>query len=156
MRTDSFWNIYFFLSLDQAKNKKLFYIYMLYSLHDRIILLHKYMSTEHWLEFTRVIQTHVTIRCDTICVVDNSRYPTGLSAHYCLIQFTCILFLLLEYICFSIYLFVFPVSFFCLHHNNIYLSPLSSSIGCLTRRLGFNPRLRKTKDSKNGTWCLLA
>ena len=33
-------------------------------------------------------------------------------------KFTCILFLLLEYICFSIYLFVFPVSFFCQHHDN--------------------------------------
>ena len=60
-------------------------------------------------EFTRVNpDPHDTITCNTTCVVNNSRYPTELSANYCLTQFTCILFLLLEYICFSIYLFVFP------------------------------------------------
>ena len=32
-------------------------------------------------------------------------------------MYLCILFLLLEYICFSIKPFVFPVSFFCQHHN---------------------------------------
>ena len=37
--------------------------------------------------------------------------------YYCLIQFVCILFLLVEYICFSIYFFVFLVFFFCQHHN---------------------------------------
>ena len=91
---------------------------VLYSLHNELILLHKYMSTEPWPEFTRVEpDPRDTITWDTICFVDNSRYLTGLSNNYSLTQFTCILFLLLEYIHFSINLFVFPMSFFCQHHN---------------------------------------
>ena len=55
-------------------------------------------------EFTRVDPNpRDTVTWDTTCVVDNSRYPTGLSAKYCLTWFTCILFLLLEYIYFPIY-----------------------------------------------------
>ena len=55
--------------------------------------------------------THYTTGTST-CVVNNSHYPTGLSSNCCLTEFTRILFLLLEYIRFSIYLFEFPVSFF--------------------------------------------
>ena len=47
--------------------------------------------------------------CDTICIVDRESRPhwtlSFLSTNYCLTRFTCILFLLLEYICFSINLF---------------------------------------------------
>ena len=57
-----------------------------------------------------------TITCNTTCVVGNSRYSSGLSANYCLTQFTCLLLLLLEYM-FFIYLFMFPVSFFDQHHK---------------------------------------
>ena len=68
-------------------------------------------------------QTHVTITCDTTCVVDGWSLPhwtlSFLLTNYCLTRFTCILFLLLEYICFSIKLFVLPMSFFCQHHNRI-------------------------------------
>ena len=95
-------------------------ILMLYSQHNGLILLHKYTSTEHWPEFPRVNpDSRDTITCNTTCIVDNSRYLTGLSANYCRTQFTCIWFLLLEYICFSIYLFEFPMSFFCQHHNTL-------------------------------------
>ena len=62
-----------------------------------------------------------TITCVAICVVDGlslSQWTLSfLSTNYCLTRFTCILFLLFEYICFSINPFVFPVSFFGRHHN---------------------------------------
>ena len=35
-----------------------------------------------------------------------------------ILEYVC---MLLEYVCFSIYLFVFPLSFFCQYHNNIYI-----------------------------------
>ena len=90
---------------------------LLFSLNNGLTLLHKYTSTELWPEFTRVDPNpRGTTTWDSTSVVDNSHYPTGLSANYCLIKFTCILFLLLN-ICFSIYLFVFTVFFFCQHHN---------------------------------------
>ena len=93
---------------------------VLYSVHNRLTLLHKYTSTKRWPEFTRVDSTsRDKMTCNTTCVEDNSRYPTGLSANYSLTQFTCILFLFLEYICFSVYLFVFPMSFFYQHHNTV-------------------------------------
>ena len=92
---------------------------MLYSLHNSLTLLYKYMSTERWPEFTRVDPNPCdTIKWDTNCIVDNSHYLTGLSANYCLTQFTCICFGYLN-ICFSIYFFVFPVSFFCQHYNTV-------------------------------------
>ena len=62
---------------------------------------------QSWPEFTRVDpDPRDTITCNTTCVMDNSRYPTGLSANYCLTQFTCILFLSLEYFFFYLPFFV--------------------------------------------------
>ena len=82
---------------------------VLYSLHNELTLFHKYTSTERQREITRVDPNpRDTITWDTTSVVGNSRYPNGLSANYSLIQFTCILFLLLEYICFSIYFLCSP------------------------------------------------
>ena len=79
----------------QFSNKKL------YSPHIGLALLRKYTSMEHWREFTRVNPDPLdTIMCNATCIVDNSRYPTELSANYCLTRFTCILFLLLEYMFF--------------------------------------------------------
>ena len=91
----------------------------MYFLHNGLALLHKYTSTRASDgEFTN---QHDTITCDTICIVDGYSLPhwtlSFLSTNYCLTRFTCILFLLLEYICFSIKPFVFPVSFFGQHHN---------------------------------------
>ena len=83
---------------------------LLYSLHNGLALLHKYTSTRA-SDRERTNQRDI-ITCDTICVVDSK-----LSINYCLTRFTCILFLLLKYICFSIKPFVFPVSFFSQHHN---------------------------------------
>ena len=63
-----------------------------------------------------------TITCDTTCVEDRQSLPhwtlSFLLTNYCLTKFTCILFLLLEYICFSINIFVFSVSFFRQNHNS--------------------------------------
>ena len=60
-----------------------FEIYVLYSLHNGLTLLHKYTSMERWQGFTRVDPNpRDTITFNTTCVVDNSRYPTGLSASY--------------------------------------------------------------------------
>ena len=76
---------------------------LLYSLHNGLTLLHKYMSR-------RVPE--FTITCDTICLVNGESLPhwtlSFLSTNYCLTLFACTLFLLLEYICFSINLLVFP------------------------------------------------
>ena len=77
---------------------------------------------------------HDTITCDTICIGDGQLLPhwtlNFLSTNYCLTRFTCIFFLLLEYICFSINFFVFPGSFFYQHHKiyiykYIYKGPFS-------------------------------
>ena len=61
-------------------------------------------------------QPFLCSRCDTTCLVDGKSLPdwtlSFVLTNYCLTRFTCILFLLLEYICFSINLFVFPMSFF--------------------------------------------
>ena len=78
-----------------------------------LALLHKYMSTRASEVFTN---QRDTITCDTICVVDGLSLPhwtfSFLSTNYCLTRFTCILFLLLEYICFSINPFCVPRVFF--------------------------------------------
>ena len=61
---------------------------------------------------TRVHQlvwhNHIWYHLCSGCIVTNPR-ESQLSTNYCLTRFSCILFLLLEYICFSIKPFVFPV-----------------------------------------------
>ena len=112
---------------------------LLYSLHIGLTLLHKYMSTECWPEFTRVDPDPCdTITCNTTCVVDNSRYPTGLSANYCLTPFTCILFQLLEY--------VFLSTFLCVPH--VFLLPASQQKLTLKNPLNY---LQKGKIKANLT-----
>ena len=77
----------------------------------------------------------------------DSRYPTGLCfllTNHCLTRFPCILFLLLEYICFSINLFVFPGSFFCQHHN--------SSLALSWRSTKFLPLASAGRFLRKLTW----
>ena len=94
---------------------------LLYSLHNGLALLHKYTSTTASEE--ECTNQRDTIMCDTICVVDGQSLPhwtlSFQSTNYYLTRLTCILFLLLEYICFSIKLFVFSVFFFGQHHDSV-------------------------------------
>ena len=63
---------------------------------------------------------------DTTCVVDGKSLPNWtlsfLSTNYCLTRFTCILFLLLVYICFSINLFCVP---------HVFLLSASQQLPCI-------------------------
>ena len=96
---------------------------MLYSVHNELVLLHKYRFTKHQRELNK---THVTqSRVIPLELWMDSRVPhwtlSFLLTNYCLTRFPCIFFLLLEYICFSINLLEFPVSFFFASITTIYI-----------------------------------